>query len=313
MSGQSAEVPVAHVDDEAATAGLTDTLAELHGAPYDFAVRRWSGPTELSADPERVTYHVVVTAENASTTVRAGDPVRGPPPEGAYREPEEGVPTATAAHAAAIWPGDVLVLQPGSVPIELDGSGATFAVRAEATAYPAPRFGFLRNATDDAAGCAEYDGAFRREMLPPAISADPDDTRGVNRVNQHTLDMRHDREPTPVQHCHAPLSAGESETVDHTETAVVLDRGTYDLPPVEGSDAHVRLFRQPRADPTDWVDLPVEPGSIVVTPATERRLYGHCFRNAFAALVAVPGFTAPLIEIGADEQRTGETHRKYHE
>jgi hypothetical protein len=101
--------------------------------------------------------------------------------------------------------------------------------------------------------------------------------------------------------------------VPHTETAVVLDRSTYDLPSVDGSDRHVRLFRRPREDPTDWVDVPVKPGSIVVTPATERRVYGHCFRNAFAALVAVPGFTAPLIEVGGDADREGESHRKYHE
>jgi hypothetical protein len=312
MSRRTTEVPRAHVDDEPATEGLTDALANVHGEPYGFAVRRWDGPMVLESDEDRVTYHVVVDADDASTTVRPGDPVRGPPPEAAYREPVAGFPTARKAHTAAIRPGDVIVLQPDEAPVELTGAGATFEVRAPATAYPAPRFGFLRNVPDDPAGCAEYEQAFRREVLPPKVSAEADDTRGVNRVNQHTIDMRHDREPTPVQHCHAPVATGDGP-VPHTETAVVLDRSTYGLPPVEESDNHIRFFRRPHEDPTDWVDVPVEPGSIVVTPATGERVYGHCFRNAFAVLVAVPGFTAPLIELGADADREGESHRKYHE
>ena len=312
MSRRTADIPKAHVDDGAATERLTDALADIHGEPYGFAIRRWEGSTVFESDENRVTYHVVIKADDASTTVQPGDPVRGPPPEAPYREPVAGLPTARKAHTAAIWPGDVIVLQPEEAPVELTGAGATFEVRAPATAYPAPRFGFLRNMSDDAGGCAEYEQAFRREVLPPEVSAEEGDTRGVNRVNQHTLDMRHDREPTPVQHCHAPVATGDGP-VPHTETTVVLDRSTYDLPSVDGSDRHVRLFRRPREDPTDWVDVPVKPGSIVVTPATERRVYGHCFRNAFAALVAVPGFTAPLIEVGVDADREGESHRKYHE
>jgi len=312
MSRQTIDIPKAHIDDAAASERLTDALADIHGEPYGFAVRRWEGSTVLESDEDRVTYHVIVDADDAGTTVQPGDPVRGPPPEAPYREPASGFQIAQKAHTAAIWPGDVIVLQPDEAPVELTGTGATFEVRVPPTAYPAPRFGFLRNVPDDAGGCAEYDQAFRREVLPPEVSAGDDDTRGVNRVNQHTLDMRHDRKPTPVQHCHAPVATGD-DAVPHTETAIVLDRSTYDLPPVEATDGHVQLFRRPLENPTDRVHLPVKPGSIVVTPATEERVYGHCFRNTFAALVAIPGFTAPLIEIGADADREGESHRKYHE
>lgn len=312
MARASSEIPTAHVDDEAATAALTDRLREIHGDPYAFAVDRWRERTVLEPDETRVSYHVVIEAEDCSVPVEPGDTVHGPPPDGPYREGDGPFPRATEPHAVEIRPGDVIALAPGDDPVALAGAGSRFVVRTERTPYPAARVNLLRNVPDDAAGCAEYESAFRREVLPPVPSDDADDARGVNRINQHTIDMRHDRDPPPVQHCHAPVSAGDGRRVAHTETAIVLDRSTYDLPPVEASDPHVRIFRRPHEDASDWFDLPVEPGSIVVTPATDDRVYGHAFRNAFAILVAVPSFTAPLTEIGADRDRAGETHRKYH-
>jgi hypothetical protein len=313
MTGDTAEIPVAHVDSEASTARLTERLGAIHGSRYEFDVRRWDGQEVIEPADGRVSHCVVIESEETGVTVDAGAAVLGPPAEESYSETGGRFQTAIDSHEATIRPGDLITVGAGDQPVELTGSGTAFEVRAEATPYPAPRFAFLRNVPDEAAGCAEYEGAFRREVLPPEVSDTAGDVRGSNRVNVHTLDMRLDREPAPVQHCHAPVPAGEGRRVPHTETALVLDRTAYDLPPVEGSDEHVRIFRRPEGDPADWFDLSVEPGSIVVTPATEDRVYGHCFRNAFAALVAVPSFTAPLIEIGRDKERTGETHRKYHE
>lgn len=312
MVAHPTPVPTAHVDDEQSTAELTDTLTKIHGGSYEFAVDRWETGTVLEPQQRRDAYHVVIEAENGSVTVAPGDPVRGRPPHGPYEQANGPFATATDSHEVDVWPGDVIAVRPADGPVELTGTGTYFEVRTEVTPYPAPRFCFLRHIEDEVGGCAEYETAFRREALPPVPSDADDDARGVNRINQHTLDMRHDREPEPVQHCHAPVASGDGRRVDHTETAIVLDRSTYDLPPVEASDQHVRIFRRPHEDASDWVDLPVDPGSIVVTPATETEVYGHCFRNAFAALVAVPGFTAPLTELGTDSDRDGGTHRKYH-
>lgn len=313
MDQRSAEIPVAHVEDDAATTRLTERLGEIHGAQYDFSLRRWDGREVIEPTAGRVTYGIVVEADGSRVTVGAGDSVLGPPKEGSYRSTAGRFSTATESHTAAFLPGDVYTIGPGDDPVELTEWGTAFEVTTEQTTYPTPRFGFLRNVRDEEAGCATYEGAFRRELLPPEQTDGDGDARGVNRVNVHTLDMRHDREPGPVQHCHAPVSAGGGQRVNHTETALVLDRSRYGLPPVQGSDAHVRGFRNPRQDPTDWFDITVEPGSIVVTPVTEDCVYGHCFRNTFAALVAVPSFTAPLHEIGEDTERAGQTHRKYHE
>lgn len=313
MVQRTADIPTAHIDDKESTAELTETLQDIHQAQYGFSVRHWNGRLVVEPAVDRVSHVLVVESEESTVTVNAGDSVLGRPAKESYRRTEDRFSTATESHTAAIQPGDVITVESGDEPVELTGTGTAFEVRTEQTSYPAPRFAFLRNIHDDAAGCAEYEGAFRREVLPPEPSNREEDARGTNRVNVHTLDMRHDRKPEPVQHCHAAVSTGDGRRVDHTETAIVLDRSAYDLPPVEESDQHVRIFRRPTVDPTDWFDLSLEPGSIVVTPATENRVYGHCFRNTFAALVAVPGFTAPLIEIGDDADREGESHRKYHE
>ena len=313
MIQHTADIPVAHVNDAESTTELTETLKDIHGAQYEFNVRHWNGQQVIEPVAGWVSHTIVIESDGSRVTVNAGDSVLGPPAREPYRQTENRFSTATKSHTVAIRPGDVITVGPGDKPVELTESGSTFEVRTEQTPYPAPRFAFLRNVSDDVAGCAEYDGAFRREMLPPEMSDGEGDALGINRINIHTLDMRQDREPEPVQHCHAPVSTGDGRRMNHTETAIVLDRSAYDLPPVEGNSEHIRIFRQPMEDPTDWFDLPVEPGSIVVTPATEDRVYGHCFRNTFAALIATPSFTAPLTEIGKDRERAGETHRKYHE
>jgi len=313
MGKCTADILTAHVDHEESITELTETLRNVHGDPYEFEVRHWNEQHVVEPAADRVSHVIVIESDGSRVTVNADDSVLGPPAKGPYRQTEGRFSMAIRSHRAMIQPGDVITVGPGDEPVELTESGIAFEVRTEQTPYPAPRFAFLRNIPDDAAGCAEYDGAFRREVLPPEPSDSEADARGVNRVNIHTLDARHDREPEPVQHRHAPVSAGNRDRVNHTETAIVLDRSAYNLPPVAGTDEHIRIFRHPKESPGDWFDLSVEPGSIVVTPATRDRVYGHCFRNTFAALVAVPSFTAPLIEIGKDNKRTGESHRKYHE
>jgi hypothetical protein len=68
----------------------------------------------------------------------------------------------------------------------------------------------------------------------------------------------------------------------------------YGLPEVDQADhGHIRLYRRPQADLSDQQVVPVRPGSIVVTPAAVDGVVGHCFENAFAMLVAIPGFVSP--------------------
>ena len=58
------------------------------------------------------------------------------------------------------------------------------------------------------------------------------------------------------------------------------------------------IYRDPlNKKASDAFIVPVRPGSLVVTPSTGERLYGHAFENAFAMLVAVPGFVAPYVMI----------------
>jgi hypothetical protein len=82
--------------------------------------------------------------------------------------------------------------------------------------------------------------------------------------------------------------------VNHSETAIVLPRSVYGLPePEDKSGDRIRLYLRPAADPAEFVEVPVWPGSVVVTPATPDGVAGHCFVNAFAMLIAVPGFVSP--------------------
>jgi hypothetical protein len=174
------------------------------------------------------------------------------------------------------------------------GGGIYFEVSVEPTAYVAPAVAFLRHLMDKPGGCAAYPGAFRREALPPVrAAADAADQRGVNRVNEHTLDMRIDRSPPPIRHYHGPVPAG-AWPVNHSETAIVLPRAAYGLPEVAEPDrGWLVVYRRPAEDLADVETVAVSPGSVVVTPASVDRVVGHCFENVFAMLVAIPGFVAP--------------------
>jgi hypothetical protein len=303
-------VPVAHVDDSRAVEAVCATLRDLHGRGFDFAVRRWDGETALGGPEGRVVYRFVVRAERARVSLPRGALVRGVPPEGAFR-PIGGDVAAVEApeRSAAIWPGDVLTAGGGQdAPLVVSGRGLYFEVLADASGYPAPALVLLRHLPDHPRGCAAHAGAFRREALPPARADSPatpaliDDRRGVNRVNEHTLDMRYDRPPGPTTHYHGPVPCGEGGSVSHSETAIVLPRGIYGLPEVGGTGGeadHAVLYRRPAEDPQDQVVMPVRPGSIVVTPGAAGWTMGHRFENAFAMLVAIPGFVAPTTYLDA--------------
>jgi hypothetical protein len=120
--------------------------------------------------------------------------------------------------------------------------------------------------------------------------------------------MRIDRDPRPRPHHHGPVTTGAGNKVNHSETALVLPRSRYALPPFrlqEGSpqasagardhseSGQIVIYHQPATDPSDTITVPVRPGSVVVTPATVDHVAGHCFENAFAMLVAIPGFVSP--------------------
>ena len=291
-------IPVAHIDDPDAINHLLNTLRALHGAPYEFAVGRWAGEVRLVAPLGRTVYRFFMVTTAAAIQLRQDDVVRGPTPNGPYRSIDEAVAVVREDCQEALWPGDVVTAT--TAPVTLTGSGVYFDVMTEATDYPAPRAAFLRNLRDQPGGCAAYPGAFRREALPPQRpAADDIDRQGVNRVNEHTLDMRIDRRPPPIRHYHGPVPRGDGIVVNHSEVALVLPRAIYGLPEVDQADeGHVLIYRRPAVEPTDTVAIPVRPGSIVVTPATPENTMGHCFENCFAMLVAIPGFVAPYNMIG---------------
>ena len=286
-------IPIAHIDDPDAISALLNALRTLHGPPYEFAVGRWAGTVRLVAPLGRTVYRFLIGTTNATLQLQQGDLVRGPSAVGPYRIIDEALAETREVTREALWPGDVVTAT--TEPVTLTGSGVYFDVITETTDYPAPRAAFLRNLQDFPGGCAAYPGAFRREAIPPQRPA-PDalDRRGVNRVNEHTLDMRIDRQPPPIRHYHGPVPLSNELVVNHSETAIVLPRAVYGLPEVDQTDAgHVVIYRRPAEDPTDAVVIPVRPGSIVVTPATPAGTMGHFFENFFAMLVAIPGFVAP--------------------
>lgn len=265
-------IPIGHIDDPASMRGVIDALRALHGPTYDFAVHRWHGAISFGSSPGRTRHFFVVEASQPSQIFRN-----------------------LAGLGEALWLGDVFCVNAGDEPIRVVGDGVAFEVNTEATAYPAPRLVHLRDLTDYPGGCAVYPGAFRREALPPVRpAADAADRRGVNRVNEHTLDMRIDRYPPPIRHCHGPVAISQDETVNHSETAILLPRSRYDLPEVDRTDAgHVVIYTDPLDDPSAQMTIPVRPGSVIVTPAGSRQVMGHAFENAFAMLIAIPGFVAP--------------------
>lgn len=287
-------VPVAHIDDPSALSRVLLALRELHGPTYEFAVGEWGGEVRLIAPPGAVLYRFLITTAGAMIHLQAGDYVRGPSLEIPSQPIDGTLAEVTIDCSEALWPGDV-VTAGDQTPVLLSGSGRYFEVTVEATPYCAPRAAFLRNLPDQPGGCAAYPGAFRREAIPPQRPAKDDlDQRGVNRINEHTLDMRIDRKPTPIRHYHGPIAVGEGELVNHSEIALVLPRAIYGLPEVTQRDeGDLLIYRQPATEPTDIITIPVRPGSIVVTPATVETVLGHCFENCFAMLIAIPGFVAP--------------------
>lgn len=307
----SPDIPIAHVDDPRAVAQLLDALQALHGPAYRFSVDTWEGETEFATAAGTVAHRFLIHTHRATVRLRPDETVRGPAPDGPYRSLTGDWAVVTAPHGEALWPGDVLTAAGGEPPVRLSGSGTYFQVTTEATDYEAPRLALLRHLTDHPGGCAAYAGAFRREALPPQRPpANAADARGVNRVNEHTLDMRNDRVPPPSRHHHGPVAV-EDGWVNHSETAIVLPRAAYGLPEVNKVDrgkverGHLVLYPDPQTDPAETVVVPVQPGSIVVTPATPERAVGHCFENVFAMLIAIPGFVSPYHFIKPEE--TGKT------
>lgn len=288
-------VTVGHIDDPASMDAVCATLAAIHGPTYAFRLVRWQGETTLTAQPGRHRFCFVIEADGASVHLSPGQRVRGVPPSGPYqRLAEEHWAVVTAPVEEELWPGDVLCVDEAHE-VVVRGSVVCFQVESEASDYPLPTVALLRHLGDRPGGCAAYPGAFRREALPPVrAAAGAEDQRSVNRVNEHTLDMRIDRAPQPQPHHHGPVAIGHGQVVNHSETALVLPRIRYGLPPVdEPESGRVVIYPQPTTDPTDHKVIPVRPGSIVVTPAAVDGVAGHCFENAFAMLLAIPGFVSP--------------------
>jgi hypothetical protein len=290
------DVPIAHVDEPDSVAAVLDLLRALHGPDYEFAVGRWEGTTRTEPEAGRVRHRFIVAAEEAGVDLHPGEWVRGAPENGYYGAEDDGMVQVAEAHREALWPGDLICVggldAQGAV---LHGAGVYFDVVTELTDYRTPRLALLRHLTSKPGGCAAYPGAFRREALPPQRPLpNTTDRRGENRVNEHTLDMRIDRNPPPIRHYHGPIQAGANSVVNHSETAIVLPRSVYNLPEVDQPDeGHVVIYRRPAEDPNDKIVIPVRPGSIVVTPATPAQVMGHAFENCFAILIAIPGFVAP--------------------
>ncbi|RLT38261.1 MAG: hypothetical protein DWI57_12320 [Chloroflexi bacterium] len=274
-------IPTGHIDDADSVRVVITALRALHGPDYDFALRRWHGMISFGSSPGRTRHFFVVKADQTCQVF-----------------------PNLAGLGEALWPGDVFCVRPGDGPIRVEGDGVAFEVTTQATDYPAPRLVHLRELTDKPGGCAAYPGAFRREALPPVRPpADAADRRGVNRVNEHTLDMRSDRTPLPIRHCHGPVAIGPDATVNHSETAIVLPRSLYGLPEVGKTDeGRVVIYTRPLEDPSAQVVISVRPGSVIVTQASSQRVMGHAFENAFAMLIAIPGFVAPyrMLEQGVN-------------
>lgn len=270
-------IPVGHIDDPGSMEKVLAALRMLHGPTYDFVLRRWHGMIAFGSQPGQIRHFFVIEAEQTCQVF-----------------------SSLAGQPAPLWAGDVFCIGPGDEPIRVEGDGVALEVVTEASGYPAPRLVHLRTLADKPGGCAAYPGAFRREALPPVRpQEDSKDRRGVNRVNEHTLDMRYDRTPPPIRHYHGPILVGEDQLVNHSETAIVLSRAMYGLPPVnDNGEGHVIIYTAPATDPAAQVRVPVRPGSVVVTPASRETVMGHAFENAFAILIAIPGFVAPYHILG---------------
>jgi hypothetical protein len=297
MAVQTLDIPIAHIEDAASVLALIKALCALHGPDYDFAIGRWDGPTRFEPQAGRVSYRFVIESHEGRVSLAQGSLVRGPSPAGPYRSVAGPLAEVTKLHTEPLWPGDLVSVDGrAGEALTLNGRGVYFEVTTGQTSYRAPTLAMLRYLPDRPGGCAAYPGAFRRETLPPQRPAPgAEDRRGPNRVNEHTLDMRFDQHPSPIRHYHGQVSIGAGRKVNHSETAIVLPRSVYNLPEVKdrGEEGHIVIYRRPAEDPSDRLIIPIHPGSIVVTPATAEGVMGHCFENAFAMLVAIPGFVAP--------------------
>ena len=293
---QAVDVAVAHIGDRAGTARIVELLTGLHGSEYEFAVRRVRGSATLYPVPGRLTACFLMEAQGAGLSLFPGDLVRRPDAGFPARTAADGLSEVTERHWHPVQAGDTVCIDDRARSMaSLSGDLAWFEVSMPVTDYVAPRLVLLRNLKDKPGGCAAHVGAFRRESLPPVRPPDgKPDRRGVNRVNMHALDMRTDRDPPPSPHCHGPVAVDGTEFVNHSETALVLPRTLYGLPP-HGADLPEQVEMYPRVSEPDAepVAVPVRPGSIVVTPGGRDRTMGHCFVNAFAMLVAIPGFVSP--------------------
>ena len=299
MTVARAGVAVGHIDDVASVEKVTAALRQLHQERYDFAIESWQGERRIEAMPGTVVHLFVIAAAEAQIRLYPGEQVRGPSAEGPYRRAGE-IGELMEGHSEELWPGDAVCVDATTADRTLlSGSGTYFKVVAEATAYPFPRLALLRNLPNQPGGCAAYEGAFRRQALPPQeVAAESADRRGNNRVNQHTLDMRPDRQPLPAPHYHGPVAIADELWVNHSETAFILPRSAYNLPLVSAAEkGEVALYPQAAENPTDSFSETVQPGSIIMTSATQTEVAGHCFTDAFAMLVAIPGFVAPYQQI----------------
>jgi len=289
----SFDIPVAHIDEPESIQYLVQALRDLHGPAFDFGVHTWQGKTVLSSPPNKTVYRFIMRSEKATISLNAGDLVRG------LRNTTKPLAHVHTQTQEPLWPGDAIVTNSEIGDATIEGTGVFYAITTDTTAYQAPKAAFLRNLTDHPGGCAAYPNAFRREVIPPEkTDSNSPDKMGTNRVNEHTLDMRPDRSPLPSKHHHGQVQTTLGP-INHTETALVLPRATYGIPLPNGTEeGHAIIYRDPLTKgTTDAFKVPVRPGSIVVTPSTAHGLYGHSFANAFAMLVAVPGFVAPYVMI----------------
>ncbi len=294
--GLAVDIAVAHIGDRKATARITELLTDLHGSEYEFAIRHVRGSATLYPVPGRLTACFLMEAQGAGLSMFQGDLVRCPDAGFPARAVGDDLSEVTERRWHPVQAGDTVCIDDRARSMaNLSGDLAWFEVSMPVTDYVAPRLTLLRNLKDQPGGCAAHAGAFRREALPPVrpVAADLDQ-RGVNRINMHALDMRTDRDPPPSPHCHGPVAAGDAGFVNHSETALVLPRSLYGLPS-HGAGLPEQVEMYPCiADPLgEPAVVPVRPGSIVVTPGARGRTMGHCFVNAFAMLVAIPGFVSP--------------------
>ena len=296
VASLATDMAVAHINDQQSIDRVVACLSGLHGSDYEFAVRRVHGTANLYPVPGRLTACFLMEARKAGMGLYQGDLVRRPDAGFPAQPIDDTLCEVTERRYHPVQAGDTVCIDDRARSMaSISGDLVWFEVSMPVTEYVAPRLTLLRNLKDIPGGCAAHAGAFRREALPPVRPADGDpDQRGSNRVNMHALDMRTDRQPPPSPHCHGPVPINGSGTVNHSETALILSRTLYRLPPHgAGIPEQVEMYASVTDPDPEAAVVPVEPGSILVTPGGRDGTMGHCFVNAFAMLVAIPGFVSP--------------------